>query len=145
MGRSRVRTLLMASITIMLCMALLVGGTYALWSDKVEVSNHLQAGTLKVKLVRTDLEQWRVDERGIVSKVTISDDDKKADFTHDTVSKDASKYEKNVFGMDDNELIAPTSKYSATMRIEKTDKTNIAFDYNVYIRLSADRSEEHNV
>lgn len=145
MGRKRVRTLLMASITIMLCMALLVGGTYALWSDNVKVSNHLQAGTLKVKLERTDLAQWKVDERGVVSKVAdeILADVKKMDFSG-TVAEDATKYEKNVFGMDEPELIAPTSKYMATMRISN-DGGNIAFDYNVYLKvtnLSGEASEK---
>ena len=64
MGRSRLRTLLVTSVVIMLCAAMIVGGTYALFSDSVEVTNHLVAGTLKVKLERIDLEQWRLDEDG---------------------------------------------------------------------------------
>lgn len=124
MGESRTRALLMSSVTIMLCMALLVGGTYALFSDTVELPTHLQAGTLKVKLIRTELKQRKVNEDGIVQTVEDATFGVPKDFTHAT--KD------NVFGLQENELVAPTSTYSATMRVVN-DGGNIAFDYGVYI------------
>ena len=128
MGKSKVRTLLTACMIVMLCTTMIIAGTYALWTDNVTVSNHLSAGTLKVKLVRTDLRQWKLDDRGIVSEADIAEADKKADFTKDTT--------KNVFGLEETELVAPTSKYSATMLIANNGG-NVAFDYNVYLKLDS--------
>lgn len=132
MGRSRLRTLLVTSVVIMLCAAMIVGGTYALFSDSVEVTNHLVAGTLKVKLERIDLEQWRLDEDGIVKKAELSEAEKTGDFTRGTTA--------NVFGMNETEAIAPSSKYSAKMRIAN-DGGSVAFDYKVYVTVDSSQSE----
>lgn len=123
----------MASLMIMLCVSMLVGGTFALWTDNVEVVNHLQAGTLKVALTRTNLEQLKVDERGVLVGPKINN--KEVDFTNGTTE--------NIFGMDnqtkdeyDNvagELIAPGSKYTADMKIKSLG--SIAFTYEVYLQL----------
>ena len=132
MGESRVRTLLMASVTIMLCMALLVCGTYALFSDSVELPTHLQAGTLKVKLIRTELKQRKVNADGLVQDVENETFDDEKDFTHATRD--------NVFGLEENELVAPTSMYSATMKVIN-DGGNVAFDYGVFITLDTDETQ----
>lgn len=132
MGRSRLRSLLVTSVVIMLCAAMIVGGTYALFSDSVEVTNHLVAGTLKVKLERIDLEQWRLDEDGIVKKTELSEAEKTGDFTRGTTA--------NVFGMNETEAIAPSSKYSAKMRIAN-DGGSVAFDYKVYVTVDSSQSE----
>lgn len=132
MGRSRLRTLLVTSVVIMLCAAMIVGGTYALFSDSVEVTNHLVAGTLKVKLERIDLEQWRLDEDGIVKKTELSEAEKTGDFTRGITA--------NVFGMNETEAIAPSSKYSAKMRIAN-DGGSVAFDYKVYVTVDLSQSE----
>ena len=126
---------MMASTMIMLSTALLVGGTYALWSSDVTLNNHLQAGTLNVKLVRTELVQNRLDANdGIVKeKVVQKATDEPVDFTFGTTE--------NVFGMDSEELIVPTSKYSATMCIAN-DGGSVSFDYNVYLKLGAETDEE---
>ena len=51
----KLRALLSAALTIMLSVSIGVAGTYALFSDNVEVTNHLQAGTLELGLTRTKL------------------------------------------------------------------------------------------
>lgn len=51
----KLRALLSAALTIMLSVSIGVAGTYALFSDSVEVTNHLQAGTLELGLTRTKL------------------------------------------------------------------------------------------
>ncbi len=132
MDESRVRTLLMASVTIMLCMALLVCGTYALFSDAVELPTHLQAGTLKVRLIRTELKQRKVNADGLVQEVENETFDDEKDFTHATRD--------NVFGLEENELVAPTSAYSATMKVIN-DGGNVAFDYGVFITLDMDETQ----
>ena len=49
MGKSR-RAALLSAIIACLCLVLIIGGTYALFSDSVTVNNHLAAGKLKVGL-----------------------------------------------------------------------------------------------
>ena len=51
----RKRTLLVSSAVIMLCMTIIVGMTWALFTDTQTVHNHLQAGDLKITLKRTEL------------------------------------------------------------------------------------------
>ena len=51
----KLRALLSAALMIMLSVSIAVAGTYALFSDSVEVTNHLQAGTLELGLTRAKL------------------------------------------------------------------------------------------
>lgn len=134
MGKRR-RTLLIAAMSIMLSVAMLIAGTYALFSDSVSVENHLIAGTLKVNLVRTKLEQRKLDSSGVVRNFAA--DETEEDFTHST--------SKNIFGMGNSELIAPSSSYKATMRI--TNGGNVAFDYYVRIKLgtTGDKQSDENL
>ncbi len=128
MEKRKTKTLMTASMMLMLSVALLAGGTYALWSSDVTLTNHLQAGDLKIKLVRKELVQNRLDKNdGIVKEKTVqSSSDAPVDFTKGTTE--------NVFGMDNEELIVPTSSYTATMCIANNGGT-VAFDYNVYLKL----------
>lgn len=123
MGRKRVRTLLLASVTIMLCMALLIGGTYALWSKTVSVTNHLVAGNLDLKLERIALSKTMLDnETGYMKTVSNTD-------TVDlTTSSDV-----NVFGIEESELVVPTSRYEATLKL--TNNGSVAFTYQIVIKL----------
>ncbi len=124
MGKRR-RTLLMSAMSIMLSVAMLVAGTYALFSDRVTIENHLVAGTLQVTLVRTKLEQRKLDSNGVVRSMAV--DETRENFTNTTTD------EKNIFGIGKNEVIAPSSSYKATMLI--TNGGNVAFDYSVKIKL----------
>ena len=51
----RMRGVLLAAVLLMLCVSLIAGGTYALFTDKVILTNHLQAGNLNITLKRTNL------------------------------------------------------------------------------------------
>lgn len=131
MAKRKIKLLLAASLTLMCCMAMLIAGTYALWSDDVTLSNHLAAGTLKVRLLRTDLQQYKLDERGIVcSAGEFTPEQKECDFSVAT--------KENVFGLDKNgELIAPSAWYQSTLRVANNGG-DVAFDYNVYLTLKTD-------
>lgn len=120
MRKSKIKTLVLASVMIMLCAAMIVGGTYALWSDSVTVTNHLSAGKLDVKLERTYLE-----------KHMLGDDMRMTDTTNSDVVNFSESTTENVFGIGSNELIVPTSSYSA--RLKLTNEGNVAVDYTVKI------------
>lgn len=127
MGKSKVRTLLVACIMIMLCAAMIVGGTYALWSDNVTVENHLSSGTLQVKLERISLTKTYLDnETGYL--VTAGPDTTMIDFTDTNTADD------NVFGIED-EKVVPCSEYEAKLRL--TNNGDVAFTYDVIIKLNS--------
>lgn len=126
MGKSKIRTLLMACVMIMLCAAMIVGGTYALWSKDVTVTNHLVAGKLDVKLERISLTKTYLDDTtGYL--VTTEPDTTIVDFSTSTTA--------NVFGLSDSELIVPTSSYAARLKLSNND--DVAFTYDIIIKLTS--------
>lgn len=123
MEKNKTKTLGIAGILIVLCIALLIGGTYALFSDRIEVENHLQAGTLKIKLERTSLTKTCLDETtGYLNTLTNTST---VDFTNQTTE--------NVFGIGTNELVVPGSSYEAQMKI--TNNGSVAFTYDIKLSL----------
>ncbi len=129
MGKKAIRTLLMASMTIMLCMAMVVGGTYALWSQSVKIENHLVAGELKVKLERTDLTKHVLDATtGYMTDINDSTD---VDLTSGATV--------NVFGIEEDEKIVPTSSYTATLKL--TNEGTVAVKYDIVIKLTSVSNE----
>ncbi len=131
MGKSRVRTLLLAGLTIMLCAAMLVGGTFALWSKTVPVTNHLVAGKLDLKLERIALRKTSLNnETGYMDKDADvqTDEDDPVDLTKGSGV--------NVFGIEDGELVVPTSCYEATLKL--TNNGSVAFKYDIIIELKTE-------
>lgn len=126
----KLRALLSAALTIMLSVSIGVAGTYALFSDSVEVTNHLQAGTLELGLTRTKLVKSVPDATtGMPTK------------TEDTTARDFSAAtSENVFGIGD-EKIAPGSWYEVEMHV--TNEGTVAFNYQVAIKLDAATTDEN--
>lgn len=127
MGKSKIRTLLTASVMIMLCAATIVGGTYALWSDNTTAETHLSAGNLEVELKRTGLSKTYLDIDGYLKTETLQNT---VDFTSDT--------DENVFGIGNSEKLVPGSEYSA--KLELKNGGDVAFDYTVKIKLKGETS-----
>lgn len=123
------RSVLMSVLTIMLSLALFAGGTYALFTEEVTFTNHLQAGTMDVTLTRTHAETLTLDPKtGFMIRNEITDPEP---FT--------SANDKNVFGLSAGELIVPGCKYSATLNIKNDEtKSDVAFDYWVQIVYKGD-------
>lgn len=132
MERKRVRTLLMASVTIMLCMGLLIGGTYALWSKTVSVTNHLVAGNLDLKLERIALSKKMLDNQTGYMK-TVSNTDT-VDLTRGS--------DVNVFGIEEGELVVPTSYYEAEMRLTNNGSVAFKFDYTIKLKTENNTTDE---
>ena len=116
------RTLLISCAVILLCVSMVVGGTYALLTEKVVAKNHLIAGTLDVTLERTHLEYTTIDENGQIKVVTNKD---VIDFTDETPE--------NIFGLSGETKIVPGGYFQATMKL--TNKGDIAFDYSIQVKL----------
>ena len=102
------RSMLFAIVTLVLCISLIAGGTYALFTDEAELHNHLQAGTLDITLTRTGLVTKKLDN---TTGVLVTKDDYKNPEDFSTPS------EKNVFEITDKDKIAPLTYFSADMKI----------------------------
>lgn len=118
--------LILSLVTVLLALALVVGATYALFSTSSTVTNHLEAGTLKLQLYRTRHEQTALQADGTLETKTFTNE--AVDFTHET--------EKNIFDIQEGDLVVPGSKYSADMRIDNVG--NVAFGYWIEVVLKVD-------
>lgn len=124
---NRKRTLIVAGAVILLCMTIIVGSTFALFTDTRTVKNHLQAGDLSITLTRTNLTKTTLDGQGyLVEEPTVTTD---VDFSAPTTE--------NVFGLitdaegNVTERIVPGSKFVAEMEI--SNNSDVAFGYWVEI------------
>lgn len=124
---NRKRSLLVSGAVILLAMTIIVGMTWALFTDTQKVSNHLQAGDLSITLNRTELTKTTLNESGYL--VELPKDTTVVNFSNPT--------DKNVFGLttdkDGNvtEKIVPGSKFVANMEIE--NNSDVAFGYWIEI------------
>ncbi len=123
MGK-RTRTVLIAMLTACLCLALAVGGTYALFSDSAKVENHLQAGSLDVGLRWVKYTEYTLAADGQLKE---SETDKDVDLS-ETTTNDVT-----LFSVTD---AVPNSWYEA--ELEVSNQGNVAFDYGVRILLDTD-------
>ena len=125
---NRIRAISLSSAIILLCTLIIVGVTFALFSESVTLSNHLQAGELTLKLTRTDLKYAVLNEKGYIELV---ENGEYVDFSN-TNSSDA-----NIFDLrpDAKTYIAPGSYFEATMELENVG--DVAFTYEVVIKMGA--------
>ena len=124
---SRKRALLVSAAVILLAMSIIVGMTWALFTDTETVSNHLQAGDLSITFKRTELTKTTLNDSGYL--VELPADTTVVNFSNPT--------DENVFALttDDEgnvtEKVVPGSKFVATMVIE--NNSDVAFGYWVEI------------
>lgn len=114
--------LIFSLVAILLALMVIVGVTYALFSDSVKISNHIDAGTLKITLVRESLTGSALANDGTLETVT------------DNNVKDFTKSEDNVFNLKTGDLVVPKSTYTANMKI--TNNGSVAFGYWVEIKIN---------
>ena len=140
---NRKRALLVSASVILLCMTIIVGMTWSLFTDTVKVENHLQAGDLNITLERTKLETYSIDTAtGYLTSTTNND---VVNFSNPT--------EKNVFDLTSSSKIVPCSFYTATMRIsnnaaavaENKQNSDVAFDYWIEIKLIVEGLTEEEI
>lgn len=123
-------TILAACIAIVLSLSAIVGGTFALFSADVAVTNNvLQAGSLSVKLERISLQATDLENGVLVPGQDVAD----------SPAKDFSNSQENVFGLDGNDVIVPGSEYIATMRLTNTG--TVAFDFTASLQITDDNAE----
>ncbi len=114
----KARTVLIAVSAICLCLALIVGGTFALFTDRVKVNNHLKAGDLEIGLKRLLYKARVLDETTGLMK----------DLPDDTTEVDLTTNASSVFKVNN---AVPTASYEATIGIY--NEGSVAYDYEVKI------------
>ena len=125
MKRRKFRTIIVSCTLLCLCIAMVVAATYSLLADNSKTNVHLEAGSLKIVLTRTNLKKTGLNSQtGLLE--TIENDEEK-DFSSPTAE--------NAFGIADGEKIVPSCEYQATMRVENGG--NVAFDFVIAIRLNS--------
>ena len=125
---TRKRSLILSALALMLSLALFATGTYALFTDQVDLKNHLVAGTLDATLTRTNLKSSVLDNATgfLVDK-------------EDPVDKDFSNPNGlSVFGIGEKELIVPMSSYTAEMKI--SNNSDVAFGYWIQVVYNGDKT-----
>ena len=136
--KNKYNVLVSASLMVMLAAGLIVGGTYALFSDSVKVYNHLKAGNLNISLLRTSYSKTTLDDDGYLTTVT---DSTVTDFTDAT--------DKNIFDIQDDEVIVPGSSFTANMKLvngklngSEYIASSTAFQYDVKLDIDEESDEE---
>ncbi len=124
----RTKTLLLSMLTLCICTLLVVGGTFALFTDSVTVNNHLSAGNLDVGLYRTSYKECVLDTDGLMAE-SAENTDRVNLATNGSVLFNVTN-------------AAPTSWYQATMEVSNLGST--AFDYGVRILWDANDDETDN-
>lgn len=119
-----VKKLVLAMLSIMLCMTTVVVGTFALFTDNVKVTNHLQSGTLEVTLERESATRLILDTDGYLVEKSVG----AQDFSGATGE--------NLFGLEGGDKIVPGSELTANMKI--SNNSTVAFGYYVKVVLSTD-------
>ena len=119
------RSLLLSVMTFVLSIALFAAGTYALFSDQVKLTNHLQAGTLDITLTRTNLTTATLNtETGFLVQ---TENPKDIDFSKPWDAEHPELENENVFDLTDKTRIVPGCWYSAEMQI--ANNSDVAFGY----------------
>lgn len=131
-GTNRKRALLVSGAVVLLCMTVVVGMTWALFTDTQKVTNHLKAGDLNITLERVGLKKTMLNSNGYLETVEYSEEDAKEDFS--------DPEEENVFDIKDDEKIVPLSEYTADMKI--TNKSDVAFKYYIQIATSEENESD---
>ena len=127
---NRKRALIVSGSVILLCMTLIIGTTWALFTDTKNLKNHIQAGDLEITLKRTALTKTTLNEKGYLESSEVQKStDAPVDFTKptaNTVFDLATDKDGNL-----TEKIVPGSKFVATMQIE--NNSDVAFGYWIRI------------
>ena len=127
----RKRSVLLSVLTLLLCLAVVAAGSYALFTDEVRFEEHLQAGTLDISLIRTHLVKTTLDKDGYLDSIEIPDD---IDYTKTNPE--------NAFGLIAGEKVVPGSKFVATFEIQ--NNSDVAFGYTIDI-VCKNKSEGENL
>lgn len=124
------RILMLSCVTMLIALALVVAATFALFTAEHSVTNHLQAGEMKLELWRTSLTKIHlVGENG-------SKDGFLHEWTDGTDVNFTQPQPQNIFGLTKGEVIVPGCNFEAEMELRATG--DVAFTYWLEIVLDSE-------
>ena len=130
------RNVFLTVMTLMLCLTLIAGGTYALFTDRTELKTHLVAGTLEVDLVRTKLSATYLDgTTGYLTGPSVLHDEEvsfKEATTLGILDIPADPTDPNAQPITSS-VMAPGCSYTVDMEIRGTADNSVAFGYWIQI------------
>ncbi len=121
----RRKILLLSMLTLCICTALIVGGTYALFTDKANVSNHLQAGNLTVGLYRTAYTENTLNAEGFLVRTEVQAQNNEIDGDDIDLRNPENEWLCEV-----NNAV-PQSYFEASLDVQ--NKGSVAFEYGARI------------
>lgn len=118
------KAILISAVIAVVCAAVVVGASFALFSKRSDVETYLSAGELNATLVRTDLKGVFVDENGILGK------EKTVDTDVDLTNTDSASGSAFMFGDETSPVYnVPGVWEEATLQLTNTG--NVAFDSSI--------------
>ena len=124
------RSILMAVLTLVLCLATMAGGMYAFFSSRVTLANHLEAGSLEITLTRTHL--VTVSQDSVTGQLVKSENPKDIDFSKPADPLNPNAENRNVFDLTDDVRIVPGCSFSADMQV--ANNSDVTFGYWLEVR-----------
>ena len=121
------RVIIISCLTILACLMIICGSTFALFTKNVTTTQHLQAGHLDLTLQREKLVTNKLQENGTMKEET---NNQLIDFTKST--------NENLFGIKEIDKVVPGSSYEATLILKNLG--DVAIDY--YIEIVIKNGEE---
>jgi len=122
----KINTLLLSAVTLLMSVTLMIAGSFALFTDTVTIQNSLQAGELKVTLVRASVTTSVLQDNGVVENVTDGADKSFADLATESV-----------FGFAEDDKLVPGIYSEAAFVI--ANESDVAFGY--YVKVELDDAE----
>ncbi len=131
----RRKTLLLSILTLCVCTALVVGGTFALFTDEVIVNNHLQAGNLTVGLYRTAYTENTLNADGYLKETVVLAQDNELIVEEGNVKSDMDLTDEDTEWLFSINNVVPQSYYQADLDV--VNEGSVAFDYGMRIVMTS--------
>ncbi len=125
----RGKTLLLSILTLCICTALVVGGTFALFTGEANVNNHLQAGNLKVGLYRTAYTENALNSDGYLVTTVVQRQDNERNESDMNLTDEETEW---LFSVSN---AVPQSYYEADLDV--VNEGSVAFDYGMRIVMTS--------
>ena len=121
--------LFLAFFVIFVAAAMITTGTVALFSNKIVVVSHFQAGELKADLYRTSHQKMLLGEDGYMHKTVVAEEE--VQVTSNTT---------NMFELQEGDLLVPLCEQIAEFRIE--NHGDVTFVWSLQLMINGEEANE---
>ncbi len=133
--KRRRKTLLLSILTLCICTALVVGATFALFTNQIKINNHLQAGNLTVGLYRTAYMENALDSDGYLKKTVVQAQDNELIVEEGNIKSDIDLTDEETEWLFSINNTVPQSYYEADLDV--VNEGSVVFDYGMRIVMTS--------